>query len=173
MASKKDKKELIEKGYLADGKTYTYDVNLHGLKIGTHGDFTVNSMDIVYGNHFMQEKLIYLTLLKNGSMKVQDISKKTKINRTYLYDIINIMIGALIAIAIVILTEYLRKPRLKFLEPDSKEYNDDFANVMAIQNNVAQEVINQLKISLSPVQKLNFKNWIFPVNLLSLFTFWD
>jgi len=50
---------LIEKGYLADGKTYTYDVNLHGLKIGTHGDFTVNSMDIVYGNHFMQEKLIF------------------------------------------------------------------------------------------------------------------
>ncbi len=50
---------LIGSGYLADAHTYTYDVNLHGLKIGTHGDFTVSSSELVYGNHFMQEKLLF------------------------------------------------------------------------------------------------------------------
>jgi superfamily II DNA or RNA helicase len=50
---------LIASGYLADAHTYTYDVNLHGLKIGTHGDFTVSSSELVYGNHFMQEKLLF------------------------------------------------------------------------------------------------------------------
>lgn len=50
---------LIENGYLADADTYTYDVNLHGLKIGSNGDFTVNSSDVVYGNYFMQEKLLF------------------------------------------------------------------------------------------------------------------
>jgi len=49
---------LIENNYLADGNTFSYDVNLQGLKIGTHGDFTVRSLDHVYGNNFMQEKLI-------------------------------------------------------------------------------------------------------------------
>ena len=50
---------LIEKGYLSDAETFTYDVNLHGLKIGSNGDFTVNSSDVVYGNFFMQEKLLF------------------------------------------------------------------------------------------------------------------
>jgi superfamily II DNA or RNA helicase len=50
---------LIEGGFLADADTYTYDVNLHGLKIGSNGDFTVNSSDVVYGNYFMQEKLLF------------------------------------------------------------------------------------------------------------------
>jgi superfamily II DNA or RNA helicase len=50
---------LIEKGYLSDAETFTYDVNLHGLKIGSNGDFTVNSSDVVYGNYFMQEKLLF------------------------------------------------------------------------------------------------------------------
>ncbi len=50
---------LIGNGFLADAQTYTYDVNLHGLKIGTHGDFTVSSSELVYGNHFMQEKLLF------------------------------------------------------------------------------------------------------------------
>tara|TARA_R110002072_G_scaffold10821_2_gene50011 strand:+ start:15458 stop:16969 length:1512 start_codon:yes stop_codon:yes gene_type:complete len=50
---------LIESGYLADAESYTYDVNLHGLKIGSNGDFTVSSSDVVYGNHFMQEKLLF------------------------------------------------------------------------------------------------------------------
>jgi len=51
---------LIQGGYLADADTYTYDVNLHGLRIGSNGDFTVNSSDVVYGNFFMQEKLLLL-----------------------------------------------------------------------------------------------------------------
>lgn len=50
---------LIEKGYLADAETFTYDVNLHGLKIGSNGDFTVSSSEVVYGNYFMQEKLLF------------------------------------------------------------------------------------------------------------------
>jgi superfamily II DNA or RNA helicase len=88
---------LIEKGYLADGKTYTYDVNLQGLKIGTHGDFTVNSMDTVYGNFFMQEKLIFAyeevslnkkTLIFNAgietSRRVEDSFKKLKYNIRHL-----------------------------------------------------------------------------------------
>ena len=88
---------LIEKGYLADGNTYSYDVNLQGLKIGTHGDFTVSSMDYVYGNNFMQEKLIYAyeevakgekTLIFNAgietSMIVEDTFKKLKYNVRHL-----------------------------------------------------------------------------------------
>jgi superfamily II DNA or RNA helicase len=50
---------LIEKGYLANAETFTYDVNLHGLKIGSNGDFTVSSSELVYGNYFMQEKLLF------------------------------------------------------------------------------------------------------------------
>lgn len=50
---------LIQSGYLADAETFTYDVNLHGLKIGTNGDFTVSSSELVYGNYFMQEKLLF------------------------------------------------------------------------------------------------------------------
>jgi superfamily II DNA or RNA helicase len=50
---------LISNGYLSDAETYTYDVNLHGLKIGSNGDFTVSSSEVVYGNHFMQEKLLF------------------------------------------------------------------------------------------------------------------
>lgn len=50
---------LIESGYLSDAETFTYDVNLHGLKIGSNGDFTVSSSEIVYGNYFMQEKLLF------------------------------------------------------------------------------------------------------------------
>src|SRR3989338_2713278 len=50
---------LIGGGYLADAETFTYDVNLHGLKIGSNGDFTVSSSELVYGNYFMQEKLLF------------------------------------------------------------------------------------------------------------------
>jgi superfamily II DNA or RNA helicase len=50
---------LIEARYLADAETFTYDVNLHGLKIGSNGDFTVSSSDKVYSNYFMQEKLLF------------------------------------------------------------------------------------------------------------------
>jgi len=50
---------LIGNRYLSDAETYTYDVNLHGLKIGSNGDFTVSSSELVYGNYFMQEKLLF------------------------------------------------------------------------------------------------------------------
>ena len=49
---------LIEKSYLSNADTFSYDVNLHGLKIGTNGDFTITSSDMLYRNYFMQEKLI-------------------------------------------------------------------------------------------------------------------
>lgn len=80
---------LIEKGYLSDAETFTYDVNLHGLKIGSNGDFTVNSSDSVYGNYFMQEKLLFAyeevaigekTLIFNSgietSLRVEETFKK-------------------------------------------------------------------------------------------------
>lgn len=80
---------LIEGGYLANAETFTYDVNLHGLKIGSNGDFTVNSSDQVYGNYFMQEKLLFAyeevaignkTLIFNSgidtSLRVEDTFKK-------------------------------------------------------------------------------------------------
>ena len=80
---------LIESGYLADADSYTYDVNLHGLKIGSNGDFTVSSSDVVYGNYFMQEKLLFAyeevavgdkTLIFNSgidtSLRVEETFKK-------------------------------------------------------------------------------------------------
>lgn len=80
---------LIEKGYLSDAETFTYDVNLHGLKIGSNGDFTVSSSELVYGNYFMQEKLLFAyeevavgnkTLIFNSgietSIRVEETFKK-------------------------------------------------------------------------------------------------
>jgi superfamily II DNA or RNA helicase len=80
---------LIEGRYLADATSYTYDVNLHGLKIGSNGDFTVSSSDVVYGNYFMQEKLLFAyeevavgdkTLIFNSgietSLRVEETFKK-------------------------------------------------------------------------------------------------
>lgn len=80
---------LIQSNYLADAETFTYDVNLHGLKIGTNGDFTVSSSELVYGNYFMQEKLLFAyeevalgdkTLIFNSgietSLRVEETFKK-------------------------------------------------------------------------------------------------
>jgi len=80
---------LIESGYLSSAETFTYDVNLHGLKIGSNGDFTVSSSDSVYGNFFMQEKLLFAyeevaigtkTLIFNSgietSIRVEETFKK-------------------------------------------------------------------------------------------------
>lgn len=80
---------LIEGGYLSDAETFTYDVNLHGLKIGSNGDFTVSSSEMVYGNFFMQEKLLFAyeevavgnkTLIFNSgietSIRVEETFKK-------------------------------------------------------------------------------------------------
>ena len=88
---------LIEGGYLADADSYTYDVNLHGLKIGSNGDFTVSSSDVVYGNYFMQEKLLFAyeevavgdkTLIFNSgidtSIRVEETFKKRGYNIRHL-----------------------------------------------------------------------------------------
>jgi superfamily II DNA or RNA helicase len=50
---------LIEKGFLSKATTYSYDVSLHSLKLGINGDYTVSSSEKLYGNFFMQEKLLY------------------------------------------------------------------------------------------------------------------
>lgn len=50
---------LIEKNFLSKATTYSYDVSLHSLKIGINGDYTVSSSEKLYGNFFMQEKLLY------------------------------------------------------------------------------------------------------------------
>ncbi|MBK12828.1 MAG: DEAD/DEAH box helicase [Crocinitomicaceae bacterium] len=51
--------KLVEEGYLAKAMTYSYDVNLKSLKVGINGDYTVSSSERLYGNYFMQEKLLY------------------------------------------------------------------------------------------------------------------
>lgn len=51
-------KELVEKGYLSNAITYTYDVHLGGLKIGIDGDYTVSSLDRIYMHFDMHEKLL-------------------------------------------------------------------------------------------------------------------
>ena len=50
---------LVDAGFLAKAKTYSYDVNLKSLKVGINGDYTVSSSERLYGNYFMQEKLLY------------------------------------------------------------------------------------------------------------------
>ncbi len=50
---------LVEQRYLAKAQTYSYDVSLHSLKLGINGDYTVSSSEKLYGNVFMQEKLLY------------------------------------------------------------------------------------------------------------------
>ncbi len=50
---------LVDDGFLAKAKTYSYDVNLKSLKVGINGDYTVSSSERLYGNYFMQEKLLY------------------------------------------------------------------------------------------------------------------
>lgn len=49
---------LIEKGYLSDAKTYTFNVNLRSLKVGPDGDYTVSSLDRLYSLYNMQDKLL-------------------------------------------------------------------------------------------------------------------
>lgn len=49
---------LIKQKFLANGKTYTYQVNLSSLKVGANGDYTVASSERLYGNFVMQEKLL-------------------------------------------------------------------------------------------------------------------
>ncbi len=52
-------RSLIEKGFLAEATTYSYDVGLTSLKVGINGDYTVKSSDDLYSNMVMQEKLLH------------------------------------------------------------------------------------------------------------------
>jgi superfamily II DNA or RNA helicase len=63
---------LIQKGYLANGTTYSYDVGLTSLKVGVNGDYTVKSSDDLYSNMVMQEKLLH-------AYTEQSLGKKTLI----------------------------------------------------------------------------------------------
>jgi superfamily II DNA or RNA helicase len=51
-------RSLIENEYLSKATTYTYDVNLNGLKVGVHGDYTISSIERVYSQAMMQTKLL-------------------------------------------------------------------------------------------------------------------
>lgn len=49
---------LIDQGYLCEGQTYSYDVNLSSLRVGNNGEFTVGSHEMLYTQSIMQSKLI-------------------------------------------------------------------------------------------------------------------
>ena len=49
---------LIEKNYLCEATTYSFDVNLSTLKVGSNGEFTVASSELLYSNPLMQTKLV-------------------------------------------------------------------------------------------------------------------
>lgn len=51
-------KELIKKGFLSEANTFTYDVQLGGLKVGIDGDYTVSSLDRIYSAFDMQDRLL-------------------------------------------------------------------------------------------------------------------
>ncbi len=63
---------LISKGFLAKAVTYSYEVGLGTLKIGTNGDYTVRSSEVLYTNSVMQGKLLY-------AYKQRGLNKKTLI----------------------------------------------------------------------------------------------
>ncbi|MBK9286037.1 MAG: DEAD/DEAH box helicase family protein [Sphingobacteriaceae bacterium] len=49
---------LISQGYLCEGNTYSYDVNLSTLRVGNNGEFTVGSHEMLYTQAIMQGKLL-------------------------------------------------------------------------------------------------------------------
>lgn len=63
---------LIDKKFLAEAVTYSYDVGLTSLKVGINGDYTVKSSDDLYSNMVMQEKLLH-------SYTEKSLGKKTLI----------------------------------------------------------------------------------------------
>lgn len=52
-------KELIERRFLSNANFFNYNVKLGALKIGSNGDYTVESSERLYSNDIMQEKLLY------------------------------------------------------------------------------------------------------------------
>lgn len=49
---------LIERGFLAEATTISYDVGLTSLKVGVNGDYTVSSSERLYTDFDMQAKLL-------------------------------------------------------------------------------------------------------------------
>jgi superfamily II DNA or RNA helicase len=49
---------LIGQGFLCEGVTYSYDVNLSSLRVGNNGEFTVGSHEMLYTQAIMQSKLV-------------------------------------------------------------------------------------------------------------------
>ena len=49
---------LIEQGYLCEGQTVSFDVNLSSLRVGNNGEFTVGSHELLYTQAIMQGKLV-------------------------------------------------------------------------------------------------------------------
>lgn len=50
--------DLIDKGYLSDATTYSFNVNLRSLKVGPDGDYTISSLDRLYSMYSMQDRLL-------------------------------------------------------------------------------------------------------------------
>ncbi len=50
--------DLIERGYLSDASTYSFNVNLRTLKVGPDGDYTISSLDRLYSTFSMQDRLL-------------------------------------------------------------------------------------------------------------------
>ncbi len=61
--------DLISKGFLAKADIYAYDVGLGMLKIGSNGDYTVRSSDLLYTSFHMLEKLLYAYRAKSNGKK--------------------------------------------------------------------------------------------------------
>jgi superfamily II DNA or RNA helicase len=51
-------KDLIADKYLSEATTYTFNVNLKSLKVGTDGDYTISSLDRLYSLYTMQDRLL-------------------------------------------------------------------------------------------------------------------
>src|SRR5690554_3576591 len=50
--------DLIEDGYLSKATTFTFNVNLRSLKVGSDDDYTVSSLDRLYSLYSMQDRLM-------------------------------------------------------------------------------------------------------------------
>ena len=63
---------LIEKGFLAKAKTYSYNIGLKSLQIGINGDYTVKSSEVLYTHQSMQNKLLQAYQSKSKDKKSDD-----------------------------------------------------------------------------------------------------
>lgn len=83
---------LIERGFLAEATTISYDVGLTSLKIGVNGDYTVSSSERLYTDFDMQAKLLHAyeesargkkTLIFNNGIQTSKEVHKTFLNAGY------------------------------------------------------------------------------------------